>query len=245
MTQKGRSPRLPFFLPSAQSTARLRPLSFPRFWRACQHATTPAPQRRFATTSARVRGGVRGGRAPSSPLHGGRLSGVGVAEVVAVGAVAAAVLVGGYVELAHLGAAHGGGGGSALLSLAAGLAAPAEVGGDVSAAASASARHVGSARPRLGGPRPPPSGKVPGGRAGLGARGQTKVSPTGRRGRAAASARPAPRRRGQGTHSCARDLGEVPRTATLHSPPSPPHLPLPFTTAETDATPLGDCHIGY
>lgn len=45
-------------------------------------------------------------------LHSSRLGGVGVAEVVAVGAVAAAVLVGGYVELAHLGAAHGGGDGA-------------------------------------------------------------------------------------------------------------------------------------
>lgn len=44
-------------------------------------------------------------------LHGSRLGGVGVAEVVAVGAVAAAVLVGRDVELAHLGAAHAGGAG--------------------------------------------------------------------------------------------------------------------------------------
>lgn len=51
-------------------------------------------------------------------LHGGRLGGVGVAEVVAVGAVATAVLVGRDVELAHLGAAHVAG--AALLSLAAG-----------------------------------------------------------------------------------------------------------------------------
>lgn len=63
----------------------------------------------------------RGGGAPS-PLHGSGLGGVGVAEVVAVGAVAAAVLVRGDVELAHLGAAHPAG--AALLSLAAGLAAP-------------------------------------------------------------------------------------------------------------------------
>lgn len=47
-------------------------------------------------------------------LYGSRLGGVGVAEVVAVGAVAAAVLVGRDVELAHLGAAHAGGRGSAL-----------------------------------------------------------------------------------------------------------------------------------
>lgn len=58
-------------------------------------------------------------------LHSGRLGGVGIAEVVAVGAVAAAVLVGRDVELAHLGAAHGAAGlcaavAAALLSLAAG-----------------------------------------------------------------------------------------------------------------------------
>lgn len=79
------------------------------------------------------------GTARPSPLHGGRLGGVRVAEVVAVGAVAAAVLVGRDVELAHLGAAHAGGVGVGPGAFVlAGLAAPAEgAGGDVSAAARA------------------------------------------------------------------------------------------------------------
>lgn len=184
--------------------------------RPCPAAATPA----FPHGCAPPAPGAR------SPLHGSRLGGVRVAEVVAVGAVAAAVLVGRDVELAHLGAAHAGGAGVGARPLFCPCRrdrrACEGAGGDVSAAA--------GARPSRG-PAAPARRRVEKYQARGAGGARTKVSAAPGRGRARQHRQHGHRHRQHGHrhHRQHRTEAAAPPRRTPH----PPLLRLPAPIAES------------